>query len=834
MFRIYACFILMLFIGVLPVVVMAQTTTIDGHVREKGSGEPLPFAHVVLKGTNTGATTDTAGYFSILINNSELKGADTLIVSYLGYLTNKVAIVRGSQHLNIDLAAEFFQLDELVVRPGENQAWPILRNVIANKEKNNPDFRERYSSEEYSKIRFDLNHFTDKIKKNILVRPFDYIWKNVDTNADGVTYLPVLLVEKMVRHYYQRSPKETKDFVDGVNTTGLAGPKIMKFVEDLYQVPNFYDNYVVILEKSFAGPLNDNYKNNYKFYLTDSTGHGDGKAYKITFRPKQKRDLAFIGEMYIDSANWALKEISVRFDIQANVNFVRSFWINQKYEAVGGKHWMLKESNVIGDFTVIENSSDLTGFFGRKNATFHNYVIDSELPPRVFKGVDRVVEADSATHRSDQYWTDARHIALTKEDNGIFGMAAQLEKDPRFILRKKLVVALVSGYYPVHKVDIGNFYSFYSYNGIERSRVKLGFKTVDDWAVPLSLAAYAAYGTHDRVWKYNAEAAYTLGAATKHKTTVGGGYRYDINQLGRSPNNMDLDNVFSSLVQLGAIDASRNYVRDLNAYTEHIWSTGLTTRINYNQNTISPTPGGAFFATTPTGTTELRNNYNAAGVDLTLRYSWQNKNARAVFYDEKDFKTTFRKYPDVALQYRIADKGLFGGDVSFQKVRASLRQQIRTKKLGYFKYYIEAGKTMGTVPYPYLDMPFGNQLVLFDDYAFNLMKFMEYASDEYVSIHMEQHIEGLLLDRIPLINKLKWRNFFFAKGYIGALSAENYQQQYLFPKSLSRINDPYVEVGFGIENIFRIARMDFVWRLTDQNKPGVYYFIVKPSFRFTF
>lgn len=815
-------------------VVWGQTVAVTGYVREKGTGEPLPFAHVVLKGTNTGATTDTAGYFSVDINNADLKGGDTLIVSYLGYITNKVAITGASQKMDISLVPEFFQLDELVVRPGENQAWPILRNVIANKEHNNPDYRASYSCEEYSKIRFDLNHFTDKIKKNILVRPFDYIWKNVDTNADGVTYLPVLLVEKVVRHYYQRSPKETKDIIEGVNTTGLAGPKIMKFVEDLYQVPNFYDNYIVILDKSFPGPLNDNYKNNYKFYLTDSVGHGEGKAYKITFKPKQKRDLAFTGEMYIDSANWALKEISVRFDIRANVNFVRSFWINQQYEPVGGKHWMLKESNVIGDFTVIENSSDLTGFFGRKNAVFYNYLLDTALPPRVFKGVDRVVEVDSATHRNERYWVDARNIALTKEDNGIFGMAKQLEKDPRFILRKKLVSALVSGYYPVHKVDIGNFYSFYSYNGIEHSRVKLGYKTLDDWAVPLSLSGYGAYGVHDQVWKYAAEGSYTFSAAAKHKTTLGAGYRYDINQLGRSPNNIDLDNIFSSLVQVGAIDASRNYVRDLNTYVEHTWSTGLTTRLNYNQNEVSPTPGGVFYAVLPNGGTELRNNFASAGIDFTLRYSWQYKKARAVFYDDKDLKTTFRKYPDVVLQYKIADKGLFGGDVNFQKVRASLRQQIRTKKLGYFKYYIEAGKTMGTAPYPYLDIPFGNQLVLFDDYAFNLMKFMEYGADEYVSVHMEQHIEGLLLDRIPLINKLKWRNFFFAKGYVGALSAENYQAQYLFPKTLSKINDPYVEIGFGIENIFRIARMDFVWRLTDQNKPGVYYFIVKPSFRFTF
>ena len=141
------------------------------------------------------------------------------------------------------------------------------------------------------------------------MRPFDFIWKNTDTTEDGITYLPVLLVEKVIAHYHQKSPKEQKDYVNGLKTVGFPGPNIVKFVDDLYFTPNFYDNYVTILDKSFPSPLNDNYKFNYKFYLTDSSGIGNTKTYKITFIPKQKRELAFTGEMYIDSTNYALIDI---------------------------------------------------------------------------------------------------------------------------------------------------------------------------------------------------------------------------------------------------------------------------------------------------------------------------------------------------------------------------------------------------------------------------------------------------------------------------------------------------------------------------------------------
>ena len=808
----------------------SQTTTVEGFIKEKGSNDPISFVHIFFIGTQIGTTSDTSGYFIITINTAGIK-EDSLVISSLGYNSVKVFFSTNErQKITIEMTPQFYQLQEFEVTPGENPAWRVLRKIIENKEKNNPDYRVNYSSEEYSKIRFDLNHFTEKIKKNILLRPFDFIWKNVDTTSDGITYLPVLMLEKMITHYYQRSPEEHKDYVDAINTTGLEGPKIMKFAEDLAFTPNFYNNYVPILGKNFPSPLNDNYKNNYKFYLTDSTGVDSKKTYKIVFIPKQKRDLAFSGEMLIDANDAAIKEITLRFDIMANVNFVRSFWINQRYDILKNKYWMLKESNVIGDFTVIENSSDLTGFFGRKNSSFSNYSIDSVFSKKIFKGSAIVIESDSAKNKSKYYWENSRPFELSKEDKGVFKMSDSLKIDPRFILRKKIILGITSGYYPICSIDIGDIYSFYSFNTIEQSRLKLGFRTNENLKVPLSLSAYIAYGTYDEKWKYKVNPEFNF---RKLKSKLGIFMRDDIEQLSRSFNNIELDHVLSSFIQIGSSNASKNYVKDYNIYMENTWATGFTTRLNYFNNTITPVKDVLFESINSTGFLENHSNYHSSGIDLTLKYSWQNKNITANFYNKKEFKNTFKKYPDIAIQWKVADKN-FGSQFDFQKIKVSFKQQIRLQKAGYLKYYIEAGKTFNTVPYPYLDLPFSNQLIVMDEYAFNLMNFLEYASDEYVSAHLEHHIEGLILDRIPLINKLKWRNFIFAKGYFGNLSQKNHQEIYLFPKNLNKLKDPYYEVGFGIENIFKIARVDFIWRLTDINKPGIYYFIIKPSFKFAF
>jgi hypothetical protein len=319
----------------------------------------------------------------------------------------------------------------------------------------------------------------------------------------------------------------------------------------------------------------------------------------------------------------------------------------------------------------------------------------------------------------------------------------------------------------------------------------------------------------------------------KTRKHIGATYKHDIEQLGRSFNQLEIDNILTSLVQYGGI-ASRNYVRDFTGYLDNNWTTGLLTRISYFNNTIAPTRTEHFY-TNIEGTPTSVPGYHASGVGVTFKFSYQNNDIDGRFYVKDAGKIVYRKFPDLTVHWRWADKNVFGSGLNYVKYNVQLKQNIRLQKLGYLQYYLEAGRTLGTVPYPYLNIPFGNQLVFQDDYAFNLMNFLEYASDKFATLYVQHHFGGLILDRIPLINKLKWRNFIFARAYWGSLSNKNNNNVYLFPGQLRPVNtNGYYEVGFGIENIFKIARIDFTWRLTDTTAPNVYTFIVKPSFRLSF
>ncbi|RJE71971.1 hypothetical protein BGP76_07780 [Reichenbachiella sp. MSK19-1] len=803
---------------------LGQTTAISGRVLEQTSREPVPFAHVFLKGTQIGTSSRLDGEFQLQVKSDHLP-TDTMVVSSLGYVTQQVVVTQHTE-IEVILEPEMKVMDDLVVTAGENPAYIVMGQIIAHKNVNNPDRLQNYRCEEYSKIRFDLNHLTEKVKNNFLLRPFDYIWDKADTTGDGVSFLPVLLVEKQSEHYYRQSPLKRKSLVRAKQVTGLPGPRILEFVEELYFTPNIYENYMVILEKNFPSPLIDNYQLHYEYYL-DSTGTGEDKEYTLQFLPKRTRDLAFKGQMTVDSASYAIKSISLRFDIMANVNFVRSYQVEQNYREVGSGQWMLAESNVLGDYTVVENSSDLTGFFGRKRAVFDHYVIDTAAYKKAYDGVEVIEEQAGAGDYDESYWAANRVGTLSLQEEGVQQMVKELKQDPAFVSRKNIVVGVATGYVPWRWMEIGDFYTFYSNNYVEDSRLKFGFRTREKLDFPLSGSVYGAYGFRDERWKYGLQAAWRLGQADD--TRVGFRFKDDIIQLGRSVNALPIDHILTSFVQIGNT-VSRVYEQRWSGYLERDLMTGMVARLGYFDAMMSPTDTVQFYEM---GQTHTAQHYRASGLEVTFKMSWLNDNLDGDFYSRPDMKKEFRRFPDLGLQWQYADRS-FGGNVSYHKLTGQLSQYLWTKSLGYFHYRVEAGLTEGTVPYPYLNTPFANQLVLYDDMAFNLMHYLEYVADRYVTAHIQQHFDGLIMDKIPLINRLKWRSFVFAKGYWGSLSAQNRSSSYDLPQQTVGIIDPYYEVGFGLENIFKIARVDFVWRLNETTLPNSYQFIVKPSFRFSF
>jgi len=294
---------------------------------------------------------------------------------------------------------------------------------------------------------------------------------------------------------------------------------------------------------------------------------------------------------------------------------------------------------------------------------------------------------------------------------------------------------------------------------------------------------------------------------------------------------LEIDNILTSIFQIGDV-TSRVYQEYYQTYLEREISKGFLLRFGYFNNELSAADT-VQFREIVNGGVAVDDSYTAAGIDVVLKFNWQNDQVNGDFYSKADLRKRFRRFPDVAFNYQYADPAL-GSELRYHKISASIRQYVRLRKWGYSLYHIEAGATEGVVPYTFLNTPFSNQLILHDDVAFNLMKYLEFLADRYFTVNLQHHFDGLILDRIPLINKLKWRSFIFGKGYWGSLSDQNLNSDYVLPETSTPIGEPYFEVGFGFENIFKIARMDFIWRVNDPTLPNTNTFIVKPSFVFSF
>ena len=805
---------------------MAQRTKVWGKVTDAATGQALPFVNVVFKGTNIGTVTDSLGNYRL----EAARKLDSLQVSFTGYfmaiLPLKAADASG--RISVALRPRAFELGEVRVKPGENPAWKILRKVIEKKPVNSPTNLDAFEYTAYHRVQFDLNNFTDKAKKNIILRPFDYIWDNADTTEKGVRYLPILMTENFDRNYWRKNPEARKREVSATRTYKFfKAPRIMDFVNDMHVDPDVYRNNVIILDRTFPSPVNDNFRLYYRYWLDDSVRtHNGHRCYLIKYRPHNDADVAFKGQMLIDSATYAVAQIDLEFSIEANVNFVRNYWIRQDFEKIDGQQWFLTRSQVIADFTVIENAKDLTGFFGRKTTTIRDIKMNAQRDNAFYRGVGTTLVADSAELRTDAFWNEVRPDTFSLEEQKLINMVGRMNKDPRWKRTEALLHAITDNYLPLGPIELGDILTFYTYNRYEGHRVKLGLRTSEKFSRKVRLTSYLAYGIGDEKLKNYFEVEYSPIKKFGKRTSVALNYRNDMLQPGRHPSVQPLDNILNSFYKLSGSSYWLMHER-LGAHFEQQWIPGLTTRIAAHSEGFTDLEGK--FVKELAGPTDSRHTVHSSGFGLTLRWC-HGLGALPGGYEDPLGGIFPPEFPVISFDLSVGIKGLWHGQFNYQHLRLKLEHRQRANRAGHLHILAEGGLVFGDAPWPLLHNPSANPLIINNTQSFNLLNFMEFASNRYVALHLEHHFDGLLFNLIPWVKKLKLREVVYARGYWGYYKSPRSADTYLMPSTLAVATTPYVEVGFGIENILKVASINFTWRLTHLDSPGALPFIVKPGF----
>ncbi len=807
--------------------VIAQQTQIEGVVLDNISKEPLSFANVLFEGTTNGLVTDLDGKFNLQTEDLSL---DKIVVNYLGYQEKIITIKPGEkQTIEITLISDSEVLGEVVVKATkkvkkDTAAITLFRRIVANKPINRPENFEYYSYEDYTKTEFDVFNIKESLMNRKVLRPFDFVFENIDTTKEGNVFLPVLLKERIAQYYYRKNPKKVKQIVKADQFSGIDNIELFESVEYTFDEIDIYQNIIVIKEKGFTSPFAKGALASYKYFLSDSTEVDGVKSYKLEFTPRRKGDLCFTGEAWIDDETAAIKSVDLYLLKQANINYVSNLWLKQNFERVEGKYWFKTYEQMAINLNITQKEEKQSIRILR---TSSRKKININIPPaeEVLIGDAYAVE-ENAYNRPKEYWKTHRHQALKRSEAAIYTMVEKVQETKAYKRYNFLGYMFASGRLRFGPVEFGPYLQFFSWNAIEGHRYRLGFRTHRDaFKKRLRLEGYVAYGDRDKLIKYSGGFRYRLKTKNNRLNAFGGYYRFDWTNYGKEGATVTHDHILSSLFRTSPLD-NLFLIRQGHGYFQREWMRGFMNTFSMTHKKVYSWPGSYEFTPETGSVTTGQDNFSTVEFKASTRWSPGSK------FSENPKKEAIRfARPVFNLDYTFAPKNVLGSDYNYHRLDFGVGHR-QNWGVGRTETRLTAGKTFGHIPYPLLKVHNGNEGYLYDRYAYHAMNSFEYVSDTWAALWVEHKFEGLLLNAIPLIKKLKMRTMVHGKILAGTLSKEN--QSFLDMADIKPIDGIYAELGFGITNVAKLFRIDFVWRLTQRDlpsTPGVRLkFYLDPSF----
>jgi hypothetical protein len=808
-------------------------TLVKGKITDANSGDPIPFANIIFKGTTIGTTTDFEGNYSVRSNIP----VDSITASYLGYKprTKKVEKV-AQQVINFQLDEAVTNLQEIVFEGGENPAYAILRNVVRKKDRNDKRRLSAYQFDTYTKIEIDVDNMSEKFKKRKVVKKITQVLDSIEQIAgeDGKPILPLFISESVSKYYYRDNPQLRYENIlkSKINGVGIEdGTLVTQFIGTSFQEYNFYQNWLNIISKEFVSPIADGWRLYYNYDLTDSVYIGDDFCYRLDFFPRSPQDLAFTGTIWITKKEYALRQIDATVGKQANLNFIEKIRIQQELQPTTEGAWIPVKNRVLVDV------SELTKFSAGMLAKFYtsnkNIVVNTPYEPSFYER-PIVMEEDARQYEEEEYWDTLRHEPLSETEKSVYRMIDTLQNIPVVKTYTDVIKIVVNGYYKAGKLNLGPYVSTLAFNNIEGLRLQGGFKTNIDFSKKWILGGSVGYGFDDDKVKYS---AFVQNILSREKwTTVSMRVRSDLGRVGIDDEALADNYLFLAAQRFGVFRRGYYFDESRFNFQREIFK-GFTQRFAVRRSTFKPVFNFGYYQNPEDNTSPILNSYENAELILESRFA---RDELFILNDNERLSLGTIKWPIITLRYTRGLKGVLGSDFEYDKVKLSINKRIRFGPLGVGNMNLTGEYVFNTIPYPLLSLHLGNQTPVYAQVTYNLMNYGEFISDRYASLQYQHHFEGFLLNRIPLMRKLKWRLVGSSNVIFGGMKERNQRiiaettstGEETLPVGFLQEGKPYVELGYGVENIFKFFRVDFVHRLSYLDDPDVRKFGVLFSFQF--
>lgn len=797
--------------------------------------QSIPFANIVFVGSTIGTVSDENGKFYLESDNNYTQ----IEVSFLGFQNKKLPIKNRDFNLTIVLVEEAAQLGEVFIYAGKvkkkgNPAIAILEKVWARKRQNGIYLFDQYQYEKYEKLEFDMNNVDSTFMKKKIFKGMEFIFEEIDTsNITGKAFLPIFINESVYNSYGRNKggKKLREDLIANKNSGFNSNQNVIAFIKDLYVEYDVYDSYIKIFDKSFVSPISKTAGvSTYNYVLSDSAFIDNKWCYNIIYYPRRKGELTFKGDFWVNDTTFAIKDINMKVNKSANINWVKDIYIEQEFDVLNDSIFLLKRDYMMSNFSINKKEKS-KGLYGKRTTMYKNYEFNKPKEDNFYAKESNIYE-ESIYNKTNDYWSLNRQEKLNENELGIYKMLDTLTTVPKFKRLYNLVSILGSGYIEFNNFDYGPIFSTFGKNDVEGWRIRVGGRTFLGGNEPWRLQAYTAYGLKDNQFKYGVSGKWML--EPKSRLTIGAGNRRDIEQIGVSltTTNDVLGRSFASSSLFSSGDNSKLTSINLsNVFMSVEPKQNLELRLGASYRTLKSASPDTFNLDywVDEAQTIKKSDVVQSEIDFSIKYT---PNRKTIGYgvERNEVSST---YSTLFLNYSRGIKGVIDSDFNYEKIQFYYKQPILIGGFGRMFTTFEVGKTFGEAPLGLLNVVPGNQSYFTIDNTYSLLDYYEFVTDTYASIHVEHSFNGRFLSRIPLLRKLNLREIVGVKSVWGEISDKNRALNasninYLAP------NKPYIEYNVGIGNIFKVFRLDFSWRGNYRDVPNANNFAIKGAFGFHF
>lgn len=817
---------LLLLLLMVPYALFAQEV-IRGHVVDEATGKNVGFASVQYKGHQVATITDVDGRF--VINRHR---GWKLTISAVGYKSRTITVTDDTDKLFVSLKEDTKSLKEVTVKTKRrrysrknNPAVELMRQVIDHKKKTDLQNRDYYQYKKYQKLTLALNDVKPEMLENPKYAKHQWLTNQVEVcEQTGKLILPASIEETVTQKIYRRSPRSDKNIIIGQKSAGIndffqTGDILNTVTKDVFTDVNIYDDQVRILQYPFTSPIGSGAISFYRYYIEDTVRVERDSCIHVHFLPNNQQDFGFRGDLYIlKDSSYQVKRCELILPRQTDVNFVENLKLVQEFTQLPTGEWVLSADDMIVELVLFDF---LQKGVAIRTTRLSDYSFD-EIPRKMFRGKEKTVVDPDAPLVGDDFWQQHRKVRLTRAESAMddFLNGMQHTGGFKYILwGLKLLVENFIETGEKSKFDIGPVNTMVSTNFIDGLRTRLSGQTTANLNPHLFWKGYVARGWKSRKNYYSSQLTWSLNRKKylpnefpKRNFTFLS--TYDVMSPSDKFLSTDKDNVFTAF-KWKKVDHMMFYNRQqLTFEYEQKW--GLRTSLSVKAEENAAAGNMEFIPLNGTNSIKFRTTELRAEIEYTPGSVYINTKQRRLKAN--------RDASILTLSHTYGIKGFLGGDYDYHYTEASIYKRFWLSSWGRIDLYTRGGVQWSQVPFPLLCMPAANMSYISHKQTFNLLTDMEFLNDRFVSVDMNWDMQGKILNRIPLLKRLRWREYIGAKMLWGSLSDKN--NPFLdrnknsavlmsFPESSGLMNPkiPYWEISLGVRSIFRFFQVEYVRRM---------------------